>query len=91
MTVSIPADDHDDSPRVYPGGWLSAAATNPRSTDNRPEFSVGFFVHEALRILREHGIRVDAAPGQLHVATLAAGDLLGALGVKPAAAPDRKA
>jgi hypothetical protein len=51
---------------------------------------VSFLVHEVMRLLAGSGIPTDLTDGQLYTATIAAGDLLRALGVRPASAPERR-
>jgi hypothetical protein len=72
------------------GGWISGACTTT-GVAPAPEFSVSFLVHEVRRLLAESGIPTNLTDGQLHTATIAAGDLLRAVGVKPASAPERRA
>jgi hypothetical protein len=68
------------------GGWISGPCSAPPA----PEFSVSFLVHEVMRLLAGSGIPTDLTDGQLYTATIAAGDLLRALGVRPASAPERR-
>lgn len=42
------------------------------------------------RLLAAQGVQVDPDPGMLHVASIAAADLLRALGVRPEIAPIRR-
>lgn len=70
------------------GGWISGAAS-PAGPDNRPAFNPAFLVHEVERILREHRVPIEVSASRRNVAEIAAGDLLRALGVRPASAPER--
>lgn len=77
MSKSVPIPDD--------GQWLSGPMR-----DTRPEFNPAYLVHAIERLLREHGITIDPAPGQINVAVSAAADLLTALGVRPVTAPQRQ-
>jgi hypothetical protein len=52
-----------------------------------PQYSPAGLVLAVTRILAQVGIDIDPAPNQMHVASLAAADLLRALGVRPVNAP----
>lgn len=70
------------------GGWLSGPCPTPtEQPSDLPEFNPSFLVHEVRRLLAEHGIRCRMADSI--TATIAAGDLLRALGCSPSSAPWR--
>jgi hypothetical protein len=60
------------------GSWISG----PMNTND--EFNPAYLSFRVKELLAEHGVRVDLAPGQMSVVSLAAADLLRALGVAPA-------
>lgn len=62
----------------------------PLPTDTRPEYSPASVVLDVRAALERAGLAIDPAPSQLHVASLAAADLLRALGVRPVSAPERR-
>jgi hypothetical protein len=72
-------------PQPDDGLWISG----PMARDDRPEYSPASVVLDIRAALGRAGIDVDAAPNQLHTASIAAADLLRALGVKPTTAPRR--
>lgn len=77
-----------------PGGPLGSeleAGTARHAVDSRPAFAPAALVFEVMDVLSRVGIAINPGPSQLHVASLAAADLLRALGVKPANAPQRQA
>lgn len=62
----------------------------PRSPDDtRPGFAPASVIVAVQRLLAERGVQVDPDPGMMHVASIAAADLLRALGVRPEVAPMR--
>lgn len=63
------------------GGWMA---------DTRPEYSPTALVFEIMDVLAAAGIKANTGPASVHVASMAAADLLRALGVKPATAPQRR-
>lgn len=60
----------------------------PSQSDRQPEYNPELLVRDATEILRQAGIEVDLA-GRGQTATIAAADLLQAMGVRPASAPRR--
>lgn len=58
--------------------------------DHRPAFSPAATVIGVKRLLADQGIMVDPDPNMMHTASIAAGDLLRALGVRPEVAPMRR-
>ena len=89
--VSMPSDDHESLQPQPGGGWISGPATNPpTANDHPPAFNPGFLLVEIRRVLAEHGVTTNPTPGQLHVATIACGDVLRGLGVDPASVPPRR-
>lgn len=81
---------HRDLPDAEPLGSEIEAGTR-HAADTRPAFAPAALVFEVMDVLSRVGIKINPAPGQLHVASLAAADLLRALGVAPANAPERRA
>jgi len=79
MTNTVPIPD---APVPDVGGWISGS-----STDSQPQYSPAGLVLAVTRVLAQVGIDIDPAPNQMHVASLAAADLLRALGVRPVHAP----
>lgn len=75
----------ENRPRWVDGG--SGGGYQPH--DNRPAYAPAAVVIAVQRLLREAGIAVDPDPSMLHTASIAAGDLLRALGVRPEVAPMR--
>lgn len=71
------------------GGWISGPSTSFPSTEeltedeDEPMYAPTALVFEVMDVLSRVGIKVDAMPSRLHVAELAAADLLRALGVRP--------
>lgn len=57
--------------------------------DTRQGFAPASVVIEVQRLLREAGITTDPTPNMLHTASIAAADLLRAMGVRPEVAPMR--
>lgn len=54
------------------------------SNDNRPTYPVARLIVEVLALLRANGVETDERPaGMMHTASIAAADLLRALGVVP--------
>lgn len=85
-TVPIDPGEHD-----YPaagGGWISGPMVG--GEDNRPEYSPTALVFEIVDVLAAAGITANPGPASVHLASIAAADLLRALGVKPATAPERR-
>ena len=76
--------------------WMSGPCTDgPDVEINAPEpraaFNPAYLVHEVRRLLAAHDIPTeDLTDTQLYAATIVAGDLLRALGVNPASAPERR-
>lgn len=81
----MPIDpDERDNPQPG-GGWISGAMQDPR-----PEYSPHAAVFQLIDVLAAAGIVIRPTAPMIHVAALAAGDLLRALGVRPATAPERR-
>lgn len=81
------------------GGWMSGpmiggphadTPLDPTAADRRPQYNPDVLLLDVARILEGVGIEVDLG-GRHPVATVAAADLLSAMGVKPASAPTRPA
>ena len=75
-----------------PGGPLGSeieVGIARHAADTRPEYSPSALVLDVQNALAAAGVAVDPGPSQLHVASLAAADLLRALGVRPASVPIR--
>lgn len=81
---------HGNSGPGGPLGYEIEAGTARHAADRRPEFSPHFLAAEVIRLLREHDVTVDPASGEMATASIAAADLLRALGVRPANAPERR-
>jgi len=77
LTPRPPADGSD----IANAGWNSS----PAPTGYNPVL----LVMEVQRLLRGRGFVIDLTDGMEHVAGLAAGDLLRALGIRPQSAPER--
>jgi hypothetical protein len=60
------------------------------AVDSRGEYSPASVVLDVRCALERAGIEIDPNPNQMHVASLAAADLLRALGVRPANARRRR-
>jgi len=71
-------------PTADDGQWISGPMI-----DRRPEYSPASLILDVRQLLHRAGVEVDPGPSELHVASLAAADLLRALGVRPANAPQR--
>ena len=86
---------HGDDPNhgnSGPGGPLGSeieVGLARHAADTRPEYSPSALVLDVQAALAAAGVTINPAPSQLHVASLAAADLLRALGVKPATVPIR--
>lgn len=73
--VPIAEPPHEE-PFSGPGGPMPAV-------DNRPEYSPTALVVDIMAMLRSLGLQIEAEPLMLHTASIAAGDLLRAIGVRP--------
>lgn len=67
-------------------GWNSGSGS---VRDNRPEYSPASVVLDIRAALARAGVRTEPSPNQLYTASIAAADLLRALGVRPTSAPER--
>jgi len=82
--MNLPIRDPSASSEIADAGWNSGSMGRTLSG-----YSPAVLILEVQRLLRSRGLDVDPTPGMLHVASLAAGDLLRALGVQPQTAPTR--
>lgn len=88
----------DIEPHPRTAGWLSGsmglnasdreveailAAAGREASDHRPRYAPATLLLDVKAALAKAGVAVDPDPGQMHVAGLAAADLLRALGVSP--------
>jgi hypothetical protein len=72
---------HDD------GGWISGAMK--QAQDTRPEYSPTSLLLDVRAVLERAGIQLAEDDARVYTATIAAADLLQALGVKPVTAPGK--
>jgi hypothetical protein len=80
MPDTVPTNPvHDE------GLWISGPGG-----EAPPQFASAALVFEVIDVLARVGIVLQPTPGMTHVAGLAAADLLRALGVRPATAPERR-
>ena len=86
MNLVDPFDGYGHAAGNSGPGW----PVNSETEDTRPAYSPNALVWDVIDVLARVGIRPELSPSQLHVARLAAADLLRALGVRPATAPERK-
>lgn len=85
-------------PRPTVGGWLSGSmginasdleidailqAAGAEAGDHRPQYPPAKLLFRVIEQLANDGIYVEPGRGQMHVAGIAAADLLRALGVAP--------
>lgn len=85
---TVPIDPAEHENPASGGGWISGPMIDP-AEDARPEFSPHAAVFQLIDVLAAAGIVVRPNAPMIHTAALAAGDLLRALGVRPASAPNR--
>lgn len=92
--MRIEPQNDDGAGNSGPGGPLGseieAGLAARHAADPRPAFAPAALVFEVMDVLSRIGVKVNPTPGQLHVASLAAADLLRALGVFPQTAPERR-
>jgi hypothetical protein len=84
MTKNLPTRDPDGGSEIADAGWISG------SMGITPGYSPAALILDIKNVLENHGISVDPTPGMLHTASIAAGDLLRALGVVPQSMPTRR-
>jgi len=61
----------------------------PEARDTRPEYSPASVVLDVRAAMQRAGVQTDVSPNQLFTASIAAADLLRALGVRPTTVPLR--
>jgi hypothetical protein len=69
--------------------WVDSGSGPGYEVRNRPEYSPAILVMNVQRLLSDHGIRIERDFGMNSTATIAAADLLRALGVRPVIVPER--
>lgn len=82
-TVPIFSEPHEGP------GPMNPPTPEPVARDRRPEYSPASVVLDVCAVLRRAGIGIEPGPNVMYTASIAAADLLRALGIKPTSAPER--
>jgi hypothetical protein len=85
MSTITPDPDH--SAVNSGGGWISGPMMSAK--DARPEYSPVSLVLDICAALNRAGIPIEPGANVMYTASIAAADVLRALGVRPTNAPDR--